>query len=140
MFAICGILTLCLAIIVVIIQTGFHNSNDAKKGILPVLNHNSANDSITTKEEEDFSDYEVLEDQLEKSAQAYIQKLLSVDSNILVTSSELIEKGYFDPLKDPKKEQSCYGYVIYELDPTRISSYLRCPTSYRTKGYQLELE
>lgn len=81
-------------------------------------------------------DYQVLETELEKAAKEYAYKfaLLSESDTIIVTSEELIELGYLEPLK--RDDDVCSGYAIIHVDDNyQYDVYITCD-KYTTRGYQ----
>ena len=99
---------------------------------------------ITNEKTKETVSYKDLENKLEKAAERYQNDTYSAnasDKNIWELSYDFLkEKKYIDTLIDPKTDKECTGYVEFIQDGAIISykPFLKCETSYQTKGYNSE--
>lgn len=107
--------------------------------ILYNKNFSSINTNTTEEEQEiDENEYNTLEDELQSSAEEYIdQKEISDSYKVVLTLSDL--DGYLaNPLTDPKTGKACNGYVIYQNK--RVIPYIQCGSDYQTPEYNDSLQ
>lgn len=89
----------------------------------------------TQRSQDDLSFYHSLENQLEESAQKYMEDTYDdKEEDQLITSEQLLEKEYIEAMVDPEGDV-CFGYVNYQSSDVSYQAYVKCPL-YTTDGYE----
>lgn len=133
MLGILFVFVVCILIILIISAKSF-------KGVIPNSTVNyQADSSDKDTAELNRVDYTQFESKMEKSAKEYLESRNSFSTE-QITMDELIASNNLDPIIDPIKKDTCFGYVIHSIEENTFKAYLRCPGSYRTIGYDQSFE
>lgn len=86
-----------------------------------------------------IGDYATLESNLRSAASKYIkEKEINSDYKIIISYDKLKKSEPTINFVDPKTENECNGYVIYE--DNNIDPYIKCGDNYMTTNYNETLE
>lgn len=129
-----GFLTLfgiILVLVAILYNESFSNITDK--------NAEMVSESIEDEIEIDEKKYIEFENKLVKAANKYIEKkqMKTIKNKIIISLNDLINNNLIKEIIDPRTNNKCMGYVIYEEKP---KGYVSCIGSYQTYNYDEEFE
>lgn len=118
---------ICLIIVIVL-----YNKLIGKENKTPIV------DPIISGDNSNIGDYIELEDKITEQAKLYNNS--ETEDTIIIKLNNLVKNGYIKKVVDPKNNNECSGYVIYNGQNKEYKTYLSCPGNYQTSDYNKDLE
>ena len=86
------------------------------------------------------NEYKTLLEKMATTAKIYVTtNYTGTTDQIVIKTSKLVSEGYMDELVDPKDNNNCKGYIIYDGESS-YTPYLNCYKNYKSDNYNETFE